>query len=265
MSDQESDGVNEAMLASTRVALTAGGLVAERAMRGREQARREAEAVSRQETRELEGRLDAERAAARASLAPVRDSEWWDRARPDDIGLAWETANAWRDLDPDANRTVDHMRDELRRRYAIDTDSLDADPAAVQQALERRERALRLASEAREQARGEDALAVPLMVSANAADREQDRDRDERDDGREDRADGEQLYDSADRRRELAESLEGVADAETIEARVVADTNQGRPPQEAVTSGPARTPTARRSRGKSAPVRTPPRRAERGR
>ena len=265
MNDQEPDGVNEALLASTRVALTVGGLVAERAMRAREQAHREAEAISRQETRELEGRMDAERAAARASLAPVRDSEWWDRARPDDIGLAWETANAWRDLDPDANRTVDHMRDELRRRYAIDADSLDADPAAVQQALERRERALRLASQEREQARSEDALAVPLMASANAADRAQDRDRPDRDDGREDRADGEELYDSADRRRELADSLEGVADAETIEARVVADTNQGRPAQDAVASGPTRTPAARRARGKAGPVRTPPRRAERGR
>ena len=258
MSEEEADGVNEAMLASTRVALTAGGLVAERAMRAREQARREAEAVSRQETRELEGRLDAERAAARASLAPVRDGEWWDRARPDDIGLAWETANAWKDIDPDANRTVGHMRDELRRRYAIDTASLDADPAAVQAALERRERALRLATEAREQARGEEALAVPLMVSANTADREQDR-------GRDDRFEGEELYDSADRRRDLAESLDGVADAETIEARVIADANQARPAEDAVARAPTRARAARRSRGKGGPVRSPARRSERGR
>ena len=173
----EPDGVNEALHASTRVALTVGGLVAERMMRAREQAHREAEAASQQEARELANRLDAERAAARAQLAPVAQDDWWDRAGPHDIGLAWETAKAWEHADPDASRTVDHMRDELRRRYAIDTDSLDADPAAVQDALERRERALRLAAEAREQARVDDAIAVPLMVGANAADREQDRDR----------------------------------------------------------------------------------------
>jgi len=159
MADEDPDGINEALHASTRVAVTVGGLVAERMMRAREQAHRDAEALSQQEARELANRLDAERASARASLQPIVRDEWWERAQPGDIGVAWETANAWKDIDPDANRTVGHMRDELRRRYAIDTDSLDADPAAVQEALERRERALRLAAEAREQARGEEALA----------------------------------------------------------------------------------------------------------
>jgi len=261
MADEDPDGINEALHASTRVAVTVGGLVAERMMRAREQAHRDAEALSQQEARELANRLDAERASARASLQPIVRDEWWERAQPGDIGVAWETANAWKDIDPDANRTVGHMRDELRRRYAIDTDSLDADPAAVQEALERRERALRLAAEAREQARGEKALAVPLMVSANAADREQERGRD----GRDDRVEAEDRYDSADRRRDLAERLDGVADAETVEARVVADANQARPAEDAVARTPTRAPTARRSRGNSGQVRSPARRSERGR
>jgi colicin import membrane protein len=261
----EPDGVNEALHASTRVALTVGGLIAERMMRAREQAHREAEAASQQQAREVANRLDAERAAARAQLAPVAQDDWWERAGPQDIGLAWETARAWEDADPDASRTVEHMRDELRRRYAIDTDSLDADPAAVQDALERRERALRLAAEAREQARVDDAIAVPLMVGANAADREQERDRVALDGGPDDRDRGEALYDSADRRRDLADSLEHVADEETVEARVVADTNQGRPAEDAVAEGPRRTPAARRARGTSGPTRSPARRTERGR
>ena len=261
----EPDGVNEALSSSTRVALTAGGLMAERMIRAREQAHREAEAASQQQARELQGRLDAERAAARASLAPVARDDWWDRASAQDIGLAWETANAWRDSDPDAQRTTERMRDELRRRYAIDTDSLDADPAAVQDALERRERALRLAADARSQARTEEALAVPLLISADRADRDQDRGVNHRDEDPADRDRGEELYDSAERRRQLAADLEGIADDETIEARVIADTNQGRPAHEAVAKEPTRPPTARRSRGKGGPTRTPARRAERGR
>jgi len=261
----EPDGINEALSSSTRVALTVGGLMAERMVRAREQAHRETQAASQQAARELQGRLDAERAAARASLAPVARDDWWDRAGAQDIGLAWETANAWRDSDPDAQRTTERIRDELRRRYAIETDSLDADPAAVQDALERRERALRLAADARSQARTEEALAAPLLISADRADRDQDRSVNHREEDPAGRERGEELYDSAERRRQLAADLEGVADDETIQARVIADTNQGRPPHQAVAKKPTRPPTARRSRGKGGPTRTPARRAERGR
>jgi len=104
------------------------------------------------------------------------------RASAQETGDAWQTANAWRDVDPDAQRTSDRMRDELRNRYAIDVD------------------------------------------------------------------------------------IEQEADAETVEARVVSDTNQARPADEALASGgPQRTPAARRTRGKSTQTRSQPRRSERGR
>ena len=122
-----------------------------------------------------------------------------------------------------------------------------------------------MAADARSQARTEEALAVPLLISADRADRDQDRGVNHRDEDPADRDRGEELYDSAERRRQLAADLEGVADDETIEARVIADTNQGRPAHEAVAKEPTRPPTARRSRGKGGPTRTPARRAERGR
>jgi colicin import membrane protein len=166
------------------------------------------------------------------------------------LGIAWETASVWRDSDAGARRAADHIRDELRRRYAIDVESLDAEPGAVQDALERRERALRLAQEAREQARVDEVVGAPLLVSAAHADRDQavvaaasaDTDRQPR---------AEVLYDSAERRRQLAAELEGVADDEAIEARVVADTNQAQPPEDAVASAPRRAPTGRRARGRA--------------
>lgn len=223
---------------------------------------------SEQHARELQARLDSERASARASLAAVGRDEWWDRAGAEEIGVAWETANAWRDIDRDAAATVEHMRDQLRGRYAIDPDSLDADPGAVQDALERRERALRLTHAARTQARLEDAIAAPLLVSAGLADREQDRTQTDRERAAE-RADDEArvaaLYDSANARRDAAASLEGVVDDETIEARVVADTSQARPAQDAVATAPGRLPAARRSRGKGSETRTPAPRPDRGR
>src|SRR4051812_22609960 len=122
MAEHEPDGVNEAFQASARVAITAGGLIAERMIRAREQAIRDAEAAGRQHARELQARLDSERAAARASLRPVRSDRWWAEATPEQVGLAWETANTWRDVDADVQLTADRMRDELRRRYAIDVE-----------------------------------------------------------------------------------------------------------------------------------------------
>ena len=265
MVEHEPDGVNETFQAAARVAITAGGLMAERMTRAREQAMRDAQAQSEQHTRELQTRIDAERAAARASLRPVDRDRWWEQASSEQLGVAWETANAWRDVDADAARTVDHIRDQLRSRYAIDPESLGADPGAVQDALDRRERALWLSAQTREQARLDEAAVSPLLVSAAVADRDQEREQAERDrdPADEERAAG--LYDSADSRRDAANELEGVVDDETIEARVVADTSQARPAEDAVAKSPSRTPTARRARGKGSQVRSPARRPDRGR
>jgi len=63
----------------------------------------------------------------------------------------------------------------------------------------------------------------------------------------------------------LAADLEGIADDETIDARVIADTNQALPADEAVSDVPKRAPAARRSRGKTSHVRSPTRRSDRGR
>jgi hypothetical protein len=218
VAEHEPDGVK----AATRVAITAGGLLSERMMRAREQAMRDAQAHREQHARELHERMNSERAVARQSLARVGRDERWERTGCEEIGVAWETANAWRDVDRDAAHTVEQMRDQLRGRYGIDPDSLDADPGAVQDALEPRDRA---------------------ADGARAA----------------------ALYDSADARRDAAADLDGVVAEETIVARVIADTSQARPVEDAVTSGPSRPPAARRSRGNGSQTRSPARRPDRGR
>lgn len=254
----EPDGINEVFRSSTQIALTAAGLFAERALRAREQARRNAQAASEKEARELDRRLTAERSAARASLAPLQRDDWWDTATPDDLAAAWETARTWEDIDPDAQRTVERMRGELRARYDIDVDNLGADPAAVQEAIARREDELRRATDERAAAERDDAEATLLLVGAERADADRHPEA-----ANADRGDARVAYDSAERRRDLAASLEGVADEETVDARVVADTCQAEPATEAVAHEPRRAPTARRSRATAAT--RGPRRADRGR
>ncbi|MBA3809771.1 MAG: hypothetical protein H0X28_15470 [Solirubrobacterales bacterium] len=235
----ETDGINEAFAGGLQVALTVAGRLAENHAREREQQQRDAQAGSEQAARELQARLDAERSAARAAFAPVGRDEWWERAGAEEIGRAWEAANTWKDLDPDAARALDAMRDHLRERYGVDVDALRADPAAVRDALETHRQA---AAGQRDSASSEGLQAAALLAESDHADRTQD--------PTPAGEIGEQsagVYDSAERRRELAASLEGLADEETVEARVLADTHEAQPAQEAVTAGTGTSPTARRS------------------
>lgn len=240
----EPDGVDEAFESILRVGLTVAGRVGEQLARAREQAARTAQAASEQDARELRNRLTAERAAARAALAPVEDRAWWDNAEPQTVAQAWETARAWQEVDPDARRAAGRICDEVRTRYGVDIDDLQADPAAVREALERRELAERDAQHAQAESARDDAEAARLISDADRADR-----RDDPQGSAELLEQAGDLYDTAERRRDLAASLEGVADEEAVEARVLADTSQGRPAQEAVTTPPGKAPKARPARG----------------
>jgi len=252
MADQ-TDGIDEALEATLRVALTVAGRAAERIVRERQQQLRDAQAASEQEARELQNRLDAERQGTRAALVPVEREEWWQRAQPQQIAEAWETANVWKDLDPDAQRAVDRIEHEVRGRYGVDVRELGADPAAVRAALEQRDQAREEASGERAAAAGEEAEAAQILAAAGGLEDAEPQQAEQ---------DSEPLYDSAERRRELAAALEGVADKEAVEARVLADVNQAQPAAEAVIARPGRGGKARPSRGRG-PGQA--RRSERGR
>ena len=77
----EPDRIDEALTGALRVGLTVAGQVAERVMRAREQAMRDAQARSNLEARVLQARLDSERAGARAALTSVDRGEWWQHRR----------------------------------------------------------------------------------------------------------------------------------------------------------------------------------------
>jgi len=230
--------------------------VAEVIARAREQAAREARATSEHEARELAQRLTAERSAARVQLAPVHRGDWWDQAQPAAVASAWETASAWQQIDPDAARAADRIRDEVRTRYGVDVDAPGGDPTAVRDAaLERRGLAQQEATDQRSTAALEQVEAARLLADADRADRAQDTAAEPEHAATQ--AAGEDLYDTAGRRQELAASLEGVASSEAIEARVLADSAQGRPAHQAVAHAPGKAPKARRARAPGARVQQP--------
>ncbi|WP_104133873.1 hypothetical protein [Cryobacterium sp. Y62] len=262
---EDTDGVGEAFDDQLRIALTIASQFGERIARLREQLARQREAAATQQTRELEVRFEAGRGAARASLAPVQQPEWWDQARPEDIAGAHETATAWRDYDDVAHSAKTRIRDEVRERYGIDVDAPGADPVAVAAALQGAERDRDQARAQRERA-GEELTASQLLLAdvnrrdAQANELDQDRTDNDRSNSEWQRQ-AEELhreaevnrdwsgvdYDSSERRQQFAASLEGKADQKTIDARLLADGDQAKHPREAVRSQPGRAPKARRA------------------
>ena len=255
---EETDGVGEMFDDSLRIALTIASQFGERVSRLREQMSRMREASAGQEYRELEARFEAERGAARASLTPVQQQEWWNTAGVDDIAQAHETAAVWRDHDETAREAGETIRLEVRQRYGIDVDAPGADPAAVAAALRDAEKYRAEARAERERSREELTASQILFANADRHEREAQElaERDWNSDEKradnwtlaaeatgESRVEGDDAgldYDSSERRRQFAASLEGKADQRTIDARILADGENAKHPREAVWTPPGR-------------------------
>jgi colicin import membrane protein len=233
-----------------RVGLTAAGRLGEQLARAREQELRRAQAAEEQQARELQARFDAERAAARPQLAPVMDNRWWDTASGRDIERVHEAATAWKDHDPTAASAAEVMREQVQRRYGLDLDNLGADDASVAAALAKAEQEREQVEQERSAGRAETVQAMELMAEADREDRDRQQDADEENQRLQALADeAGHLYDSAERRQELADSLEGFSDREAVQARLSADQDQATAPTAAVAKAPGRTPKARKTRG----------------
>lgn len=251
----ESDGIEEAIEAMSRVGLTVAGRLGEQLARTREQELRRAQAAEEQQARELQARYDAERAAARAQLAPVMDNRWWDTASGRDVERVHEAAAAWKDHDPAARDAAEVIRDQVQHRYGLDVDNLGADEASVAEALAKKEQDRYQTQSERKADRDEDAQAAGLLAEADREDRDREQDVTEENQRPETlRADAGTKYDSAERRQELAASLEGVADREAVQARLSADQDQGTPPSAAVSKG-QRPAKVRKTRGANGPTK----------
>ena len=242
-------------------------MIAERFARAREKALREAEARSVQEGRELRTRIEAEGPTAVAQFSPVHQDEWWDKAQPDQIGIAYETAHAWAPHQPEAARAQDKIRDEVRTRYGVNVDDANGDPVAVRQAVERAERLRSQAAEERARAEKDTADGRALVSDADRIDQAADREANgsspegtvepeaERQRADEVREEGRDSYDSAERREAMAHDLEakGIG-SDVVAARVRADVDQGRPATEVTKGRTGRAKKARGSRGRGTQI-----------
>ncbi|MBT2598003.1 hypothetical protein [Arthrobacter sp. ISL-72] len=244
----ESDGLDEVVEAMLRTGLTAAGRIGEELSRAREQRLRVAHAAEEQQGRELRARLEAERAAARAQLAPALDSRWWDTAKVEDIVRVHETATAWQAYDPMARSAADAVAEQVQRRYGVDVAALGTGASAAA-TLNEAERTKNQAQEERTSAAGEKAEAAQLLAEAERADKAR------RNDVEAENARPEQLsgqadaaYDSAERREALAKGLDHVADREAVQARLNADRDQATPPAAAVATT-RKAPKARKAAG----------------
>lgn len=246
---EETDGVGETLDEALRVALTVASQFGERIARLREQAARDREARAAQEYRELQSRYEAERGAARASLAAVDRPQWWDRATIADIAGAYETAIAWRDYDDVATNAVATIHREVQDRHGVDVNWLGASPREVAEALLRAERDGGVAREERRRA-GADLTATETLLTA-AEGRDLEASAADRRGGDPEQALGEleirqasaYPYDSAERREEFARNLAGKATESDIRARLLADRANAAPATEALS-----VPTSRAAR-----------------
>ncbi|WP_104111870.1 hypothetical protein [Arthrobacter sp. N199823] len=250
----ESDGIEEAIEGMSRVGMTVASRLGEQLARARETTLRRAQAAEEQQGRELQARFDAERAGARAQLAPVMDNRWWDTASGRDIERVHETATVWKDHDPAARNSADTIKDQVQRRYGLDVNNLGADETSVATALAKTERDREQAEAERGKSREETAQVTQLLAEAAREDQDRQKTTAEANEHPEALRDEAGLkYDSAERREGLAVSLDGVADKEAVQARLSADQDQGTPPSAALAKASGKSPKARKTRGTSGP------------
>lgn len=234
----ESDGMNEAVEGGMRAGMMAAARIGEQLARMREQSLREIQQAEEQRARGLQDRFAAAQAAARAQLEPVSRDDWWDKATPEMIERAHETATAWKDHDPVAAEHAEQIRDQVQQRYGFDVNNPGASEHEISAAVDRAQQAREQAENERSQAsaaRTDEVVAGAAVAEANREDRARS-------------AAGEPAYDSAERRQELAASLADHTDREAVNARLTADKHQGTHPNAAVQSKPGAAQTAKMSK-----------------
>lgn len=226
----EADGMDDAVDGAMRTGLMVASRIGEQLARMREGEQRNIAVAEEHRARQLQERFDAHRAAARAQLAPVARDDWWDKATPEMIDRVHETATAWKAHDTEAAQSSEKIRDQVQARYGIDVNKTGADEASVSAALARAQQARSEAENERTKAsaeRSDDVAAVAAVASANEQDNATKK------------AQAEPAYDSPERRQQLAESLEGKGDRETVNSRLLADKHQSTPATAAVAQEPS--------------------------
>jgi hypothetical protein len=232
----ETDGIDDAVDGALRTGLMVAARIGEQLARMREEEQRTIAAAEEQRARQLQERFDAQRAAARAQLAPTARDDWWDKATPGMIERAHQTATAWKAYDPEAAQASERIRGQVQARYGIDVNNTGADEASISAALTQAQHASSEAETDRAKAsvaRTDEVVAEAAMASAN------------REDAVAQKSQAGPAYDTPERRQQLADSLEGKGDREAVNSRLLADKHQGTPASAAITQKPSLTKTSK--------------------
>jgi len=235
----EADGIDEAVETALRTGLMVAARIGEQLARMREEEQRRIAAAEEQQARQLQDRFDAQRAAARAQLAPTSRDDWWDKATPDMIQHAHQTATAWKAHDPQAAHAAEHIKHQVQDRYGIDVNNTGADEQSISEALHQAQQARSAAEAERTKAATARTDETVIAAEVTAADRQ---------DKPAHKTQPQAAYDSPERRQQLAESLDGKGDREAVNARLLADKHQGTPANAAIAHKPSVATTTRMSK-----------------
>lgn len=269
LEEEQNDGLDDAILAPGRQAGMIGmqsGNAITRMIQERQRAQRE---QLDQQAHDLQRQLEAKWQADRQSLEQTHRDDWWGSSTIEQQHRAYQTAAAWSEEHPEAARTAEHVRDQMQARHGVDPAAQEHAASIDPNAVERDTRE-RVADREREEVSVLNAQAVEEEAAA-AAERDVEPGREEAGESeriseadhmraeagsREDLARGEDAradalpYDSRERRETTAEGLRSSGvDERAVDAQMHADTSQGRPATEAVSSERGSAPKARARRG----------------
>lgn len=133
------EGIDDVVERGLRQLLAAGGQMAERIARLRQDLlRREQQNIGQAGYTEAR-QVTTDRTNMRAVLAPVTKAQWWDNVPAEHVGRAYEAAQAWKDYDPAALAATKIIHEQIRTRYGIDTNDVDGDKEFLQDAINTRQ------------------------------------------------------------------------------------------------------------------------------
>ena len=241
------DGVNDLIGRDLQAAMAVAGRWGEMMARQRAEQLRQRLMEQQHRRRELQERFEAERAVMRTELAPVEQDRFWENATPEDIAGHYGLARQWEQHDEVAQAARGRIEGQVKERHGLSVEDYLEERAPEHQRTESVEQ--ETAARETVDAQRDHAAAALNAAEAGRGDLQNDTD------ARNAAAEAEELWDSGDRRANLAsrlmDALGGTEEGrDGVRARLAADRDQATPPIDAVRST-QRGPKARKNTGRA--------------
>lgn len=238
--------MNDLLSRDLQAAMAVAGRWGEMMARQRAEQVRQRVMEQQHRRRELEERFEAERAVMRTELAPVDHDRFWETAKPEDIAAHYGLARQWDQHDEVARTARARIESQVKDRHGLSVEDYLEERTPQSQRTDSVEQ--ETAARETVDAQRDHAAAALNAAEAGRGDLQNDTD------ARNAATEAEELWDSGDRRANLAKNLMAVVGnteegRDGVQARLVADRDQGTPPIDAVRSV-QRGPKARKNTGR---------------